>query len=399
MIRLKNGIKIIFIKNNKKYININFTYMVGNKNESDLQCGFAHLLEHLFLRSTRNKKYSEIIKELESCGAQINACTKMEFTHFYMDCLLGQFKNSFDLFLDLLINDYYNDDEFVKAVNIVNEEIELYKKSPIDVLNVSLNKNIYDCGMKNSITDRKFENIPQLSDLIDFKNKYYRSDNLVVTISGKITHSIKKYIRYKLLAVMQGDSNCDDCSMVRFQETVTLPYCVEDDKQIIIGKRYIYPTNNFDDFVKIKILGKILGGSISSRLFNNLREDKGLVYSIYSYSDMFVKHATLSIVVYVGPDKYKTTLSLLDENLSKDQILTISLNEFKKAKMLLCLNFAKEFSENCNLSHFVSESYFIYSLQLNYKKFIKNIKKIKYNDFMNFCNSINNNWYNSIVQY
>jgi len=398
MIKLKNGIKLLFIKNNQKYINIDFAYRVGNKDENENQRGFAHLLEHLFLRSTKNKKYSEIINELEQYGSQINACTKQEFTHFFMDCLTNQFKSSFNLFIDLLTNDFYDNQEYAKAIQIINEEIELYRKSPIDILKDTLNKNIYDCGMQNSVTDRKFKDSPNLSDIIDFKKKYYRNNNLVVTISGKITHTIKKYIINKL-TLIKSEVYDNDCKLPKFKETSLLPDEVLNNKQFIIGKRYIYPTNTFEDLLKLKILGKILGGSLSSRLFTSLREDKGLVYSVYSYSDMFINHSTLTVITNVGSDKYKQTISLLDKNLSKDNLLTINLSEFEKAKTLLCLNFAKEFSINNTLSQFASECYAIYSLQLDYKKLIKYIKNITYNQFIRFCSSLNDSWYNSIVQY
>ena len=82
MIKLKNGIRLLFIKNNQKYVNVDFCYRVGNKDENKNQCGFAHLLEHLFFRSTKDKKYSDILIELEQYGSQVNACTKQEFTHF-----------------------------------------------------------------------------------------------------------------------------------------------------------------------------------------------------------------------------------------------------------------------------------------------------------------------------
>lgn len=398
MIKLKNGIKIIFIKNNQKYINIDFAYKVGNKDENENQRGFAHLLEHLFLRATKDKKYSEIINELEQYGSQINACTKQEFTHFFMDCLTNQFKSSFNLFIDLLTNDFYDNQEYAKAIQIINEEIELYRKSPIDILKDTLNKNIYDCGMQNSVTDRKFKDPPNLSDIIDFKKKYYRNNNLVVTISGKITHTIKKYIINKL-TLIKSEVYDNDCKLPKFKETSLLPDEVLNNKQFIIGKRYICKTNSFEDFIKLKILGKILGGSLSSRLFTSLREDKGLVYSVYSYSDMFINHSTLTVITNVGSDKYKQTISLLDENLSKDNLLTINLSEFEKAKTLLCLNFAKEFSINNTLSQFASECYAIYSLQLDCKKLIKYIKNITYNQFIRFCSSLNDSCYNSIVQY
>lgn len=398
MIKLKNGIKILFIKNNQKYINIDFAYQVGNKNENENQHGFAHLLEHLFLRSTKNKKYSTIINELEQYGSQINACTKQEFTHFFMDCLTNNFKNSFNLFLKLITNDFYDIEEYVKAVKIVNEEVELYRKSAIDILKDTLNKNIYSCGMKNSVTDRKFENAPNISNVIEFKNKHYCNNTLTVTISGKISHAIKKYIINKLTLMKSADCTIDT-TFPQFKEISLLPSEVATGKQFIVGKRYIYPTNTFEDFLKLKILGKLLGGSISSRLFTDLRETRGLVYSVYSYSDMFTNHSTLTVIVYVGSDKYKETIFLLESNLSKNKLLAINSREFNKAKTLLSLNFAKEFSTNNTLSQFVSECYAVYSLQLDYKKLVKIIKNISYNEFIDFCKSLNSDWYNSIVQY
>ncbi|MBQ8430400.1 MAG: insulinase family protein [Clostridia bacterium] len=398
MIKLKNGIRLIFVKNNQKYINVDFAYRVGNKDENENQRGFAHLLEHLFLRSTKNKKYSTIINELEQYGSQINACTKQEFTHFFMDCLTSQFKNSFNLFLDLLSNDFYDKNEYVKTINIINEEVELYRKSPIDILKDTLNKNIYNCGMKNSITDRKFEGIPNLDAIKDFKNKYYCNNNLVVTVSGKTTFAIRKYIIDKL-SLMKNNEYIRDDDVLKLKESTLLPSEVTTDKQFIVGKRYIHYTNSFEDFLKLKILGKLLGGSISSRLFTSLREDRGLIYSVYSYSDMFTTHSSLTVITHVGSDKYKETISLLEANLSKDKLSTINTSEFDKAKTLLCLNFAKEFSINNTLAQFVSECYSIYFLQLNYKELIKHIQNIRYNEFIDFCSSLNDNWYNSIVQY
>ena len=398
MIKLKNGIRLIFVKNNQKYINVDFAYRVGNKDENENQRGFAHLLEHLFLRSTKNKKYSTIINELEQYGSQINACTKQEFTHFFMDCLTSQFKNLFNLFLDLLSNDFYDKNEYVKTINIINEEVELYRKSPIDILKDTLNKNIYNCGMKNSITDRKFEGIPNLDAIKDFKNKYYCNNNLVVTVSGKTTFAIRKYIIDKL-SLMKNNEYIRDDDVLKLKESTLLPSEVTTDKQFIVGKRYIHYTNSFEDFLKLKILGKLLGGSISSRLFTSLREDRGLIYSVYSYSDMFTTHSSLTVITHVGSDKYKETISLLEANLSKDKLSTINTSEFDKAKTLLCLNFAKEFSINNTLAQFVSECYSIYFLQLNYKELIKHIQNIRYNEFIDFCSSLNDNWYNSIVQY
>ena len=398
MIKLKNGITLIFSKNNEKYINIDFAYRVGNKDENENERGFAHLLEHLFLRSTKNKQYSEIIRELEEFGTQINACTKQEFTHFFMDCLTSKFKNAFNLFLELLTNDYYDIQEYKKVIQIVNEEVELYLRSPIDILKDTLNKNIYNCEMKNAVTDKKFEKNPNLSDIINFKNKYYCNNNLIVTVSGKITHTIKKLIINRLSLMTSGDCYKDN-RLPKFKDISCLPIDVAQDKQFIVGKRYVYPTNIFKDFLKLKILGKLLGGSISSRLFTSLREDNGLVYSVYSYSDMFINHATLTIIAYISSSKYKDAIPLLEANVSKDSLSIINPSEFDKAKILLSLNFAKEFSINSTLSQFVSECYSIYSLQLNYKKLIKYLKNITYTEFIEFCNSLNDNWHNSIIQY
>lgn len=398
MIKLKNGIKLIFLKNNKKYINIDFAYRVGNKNENKNQRGFAHLLEHLFLRSTQDKKYSTILNELEQYGSQINACTKQEFTHFFMDCLAQHFKKSFDLFLCLLTNDYYDRNEYIKILNIVNEEIELYRKSPIDVLKDSLSKNVYCSEMKNSVLDTKFENVLNLDSIMDFKIKNYCNNNLIVTISGDISHEIKKYIINKTKLIQSGIGTIDS-KLSKFKDIVSLPQKIEPDKHFIVGKRNVVYTNNFRDFVKLKILGKLLGGSISSRLFTKLREDKGLVYSVYSYSDMFTKHCTLTIIVHVASNNYKETVHLLEKILSKDELLTVNINEFDKAKTLLCLNFAKEFSDNNILAQFISEIYGIYSVVLNYKKLIKLIKNISFNEFIDFCKLLSENWYNSIVQY
>lgn len=398
MNKLKNGIKLLLVKNNQKYINIDFAYRVGNKDENKNQRGFAHLLEHLFLRSTKDKKYSEIINELEQYGSQVNACTKQEFTHFFMDCLTSQFKNSFNLFLDLITNDFYDNQEYVKSIQIINEEIELYRKSPIDILKDTLNKNIYDCGMRHSITDTKFDNIPGLENVIRFKNKYYCNNNLTVTIAGKISNSIKKFIINKL-NLMKSNIGSIDADLISLKNVLPLPNEVLNCKQFIIGKRHIYHTNNFEDFIKIKILGKILGGSMTSRLFTYLREDKGLVYSVYSYSDMFINHATLTIIAYVCSDKYKEVASLLELNLSANEIKKIKPIEFNKAKLQLLLNYAKEFSINGTLAQFVSECYSIYSVQMSYKKLIKFIKNISYDNFFKFCNSSNFNWYNSLIQY
>lgn len=398
MIKLKNGIRLLFIKNNQKYVNVDFCYRVGNKDENKNQCGFAHLLEHLFFRSTKEKKYSDILIELEQYGSQVNACTKQEFTHFFMDCLVNSFNKSFDLFMDLITNDYYDDKEYINIIKIVNEEIKLYQKSPIEILKDSINKKVYKCGMKNSITDRQFVEIPNKKDIIDFKKRYYCSNNLIVTISGKMTYSIRKNVIDKLNSMKSNICFINDATL-NYNKATSLPKAVVANNQIIIGQRFIYHTNSFDDFIKIKILSKLLGGSLTSRLFTSLREDRGMVYSVYSYSDMFINHVTLTIIAHMDSNNYKDVKSILNINISKKNLSKVSKCEFDKAKELLCLNFTQEFSSNKTLSQFVSECYKIYSLQLNFKKFIKYIKGITYDNFITFCKSLDYNWYNAIFQY
>ena len=319
-IKTDTGIEVIFDKlESISTCSVGVFVKTGSRDESDTEEGISHVLEHMIFKGTPTRSYFEISEEIDYLGANVNAHTTKEETVFYINALTQFLGKSVDILFDIVTNSTIDEKELEKEKDVIVEEIKMYKDSPDDLV---FETNYADCingqygkpiiGTEESVKGFTAEEI----------RKYYRErytkDNILVVVSGnfdkdEIIQKINEYFG-KL-----GDTKVDRREKIDFSFNAGKKTVSKDINQVNICISHKSEDYNSEKKVYTDILSNIIGGSMSSRLFQEIREKNGLAYSVYTYNQYYLSGGLTS--TYIG-----TNLE------SYEKAIEITLLEFKKLR-------------------------------------------------------------------
>ena len=319
-IKTDTGIEVIFDKlESISTCSVGVFVKTGSRDESDTEEGISHVLEHMIFKGTPTRSYFEISEEIDYLGANVNAHTTKEETVFYINALTQFLGKSVDILFDIVTNSTIDEKELEKEKDVIVEEIKMYKDSPDDLV---FETNYADCingqygkpiiGTEESVKGFTAKEI----------RKYYRErytkDNILVVVSGnfdkdEIIQKINEYFG-KL-----ADTKVDRREKIDFSFNAGKKTVSKDINQVNICISHQSEDYNSEKKVYTDILSNIIGGSMSSRLFQEIREKNGLAYSVYTYNQYYLSGGLTS--TYIG-----TNLE------SYEKAIEITLLEFKKLR-------------------------------------------------------------------
>ena len=319
-IKTDTGIEVIFDKlESISTCSVGVFVKTGSRDESDTEEGISHVLEHMIFKGTPTRSYFEISEEIDYLGANVNAHTTKEETVFYINALTQFLGKSVDILFDIVTNSTIDEKELEKEKDVMVEEIKMYKDSPDDLV---FETNYADCingqygkpiiGTEESVKGFTAEEI----------RKYYRErytkDNILIVVSGnfdkdEIIQKINEYFG-KL-----ADTKVDRREKIDFSFNAGKKTVSKDINQVNICISHKSEDYNSEKKVYTDILSNIIGGSMSSRLFQEIREKNGLAYSVYTYNQYYLSGGLTS--TYIG-----TNLE------SYEKAIEITLLEFKKLR-------------------------------------------------------------------
>jgi len=332
---LKNGLRVVThdIKN-RDSISIGIWIGVGGRYEQDRVKGAAHFLEHIVFKGTQKYNCEQIKELIEGVGGSLNAFTSEEQTCFYAK-IPSQFLNkTFDILADMVLFPKISQRDVTKEKAVIVEELKMYRDLPqyfvLELLDAlvwpghPLGKHL--AGTPETVMGLSF------SDLKFFHKNYYSLHNIVISACGKLNHqTIVNLVRRKFGKM----SSLTDISYIKVKE-------VQDKPRVHFFRKKIEQMHlaigmlGYDEYHKdrygLTLLSIILGGNMSSRLFVEIREKRGLAYSISSSSKTL--HDTGLFLIRAGVDNQKivNTVKVILKELSKIKNYAIDKNEFKRAK-------------------------------------------------------------------
>jgi predicted Zn-dependent peptidase len=332
---LDNGIPVVLENVREAHsVTLGIWIKVGSRNESIQENGISHFLEHMFFKGTGERTSKDIAVEIDSLGGELNAFTSRETTTFYIKVLDEHLEKAVELITDIFLHSTYPEEEIGKEKGVIFEEIRMVEDTPEDYLHDLFNKSIWGkSGLGQSVLGRE-ESIKKFTrdDLLNHVQRYYVKQNIVIACSG----NFKEEFLIKHLNLTIGAINRDS---VRKEE-----YCPEFNGQINIipkklsevhiclGLKGIAQVS--EDRYAMYLLNAILGAGISSRLFQEIREKRGLAYSIYSFNISCFDTGVWA--VYAGTDR-KQVNEVIDIIVQQMRGLSSSLNmnDLEKAKSQL----------------------------------------------------------------
>lgn len=300
---LPNGLRIVTEKiDSVKSISVGVWVKTGSRNETDKQAGVTHFLEHMLFKGTDRRTAYDIALSMESVGGYLNAFTSSEYTCYFARCVNTQMERALDVLSDMVLHPSFPEEEVEKEKKVVIEEMKMYRDSPDDYLFEEFSNRMFKghelgrpiLGFENTVSEFKRE------DLYNYMADRYVPGNMLVSVAGNVEHDKAVELVSDYLGGMPDKPvNGTSQPLNGFKpERLELTKSIEQ-THYILGRRGL----NFDHDDKYLLLlaNTVLGGGMSSRLHQNVREKYGYCYSIQTFNQSYTDAGMWG--VYVGTDK------------------------------------------------------------------------------------------------
>ncbi|SNX55466.1 pitrilysin family protein [Thermoanaerobacterium sp. RBIITD] len=327
-----NGIDVVSYK--MPYVNsvyLGIWLKVGSRYENAEENGISHFIEHMVFKGSNKRSSKQIAEEIDNIGGQMNGFTGKESTCFYIKVFKTYIEKGIDILFDMVFNPLFDDNDIEKEKKVVNEEIYMNNDSPEDLAYDMLAETIWKgnplsfpvLGTEGSVKSFKRETI------IEYYNKNYIKENIVISIAGNFDDSIFNTIREKTENIKSLNINrnlykplWNKGVAIKNKEFEQINICLS-----MPGIKY-----SFDDIYTLSIISNAFGGGMSSRLFQKIREEKGLVYSIYSFPSIYVDTGAFTIFASMSYDNLKEVYDLVIEEICDIREKGFSNDEINKFK-------------------------------------------------------------------
>ncbi|MBL0941784.1 MAG: insulinase family protein [Alphaproteobacteria bacterium] len=332
--KLKNGLRVVtdtipHVETAALGIWVN----IGTRHEKAKINGIAHMLEHMAFKGTKTRKARDIAEQIEAVGGYLNAATSREMTAYYARVLKGDMPLALDILSDILLNSVFDPEELERERAVILQEINQANDTPDDVIfdyfqetafpNQAMGRPILGSAEIIKKIDRET--------LLNFMQNHYLASRMVLAATGNVDHDQIVTIAEKCFADLNSDAPValepalykgGDFRNQRDLEQV----------HMIMGFEGVSMAHK--DYYVATLLATLLGGGMSSRLFQEIREKRGLVYSIYAFKSSYTDAGLFAIYAGTGPDQVEELIPIICDEINKVTDL-IEENELQRAKAQL----------------------------------------------------------------
>ncbi|TVR26522.1 MAG: insulinase family protein [Balneolaceae bacterium] len=383
---LPNGLKIVTERiESVKSISAGIWVKTGSRNESNELAGITHFLEHMLFKGTENRTAYDIAQSMESVGGYLNAFTSTEYTCYFARCLDTKLDKAMDVLSDMVRNSQFPEEELEKEKKVVLEEMKMYKDSPDDYVFELFSSQVFNdhpigrpiIGYENTVSAYTRQN------LFDYMAERYRPDNLLIAVAGHVEHDEVLKLVDELLPLKKAEATENrEQPLTPYQTSRQEVSKAIEQTHMILGRRAL----NYDhpDKYLLLLANTVLGGGMSSRLHQNIREKYGYCYSIGPFNQSYTDSGLFG--VYIGTDidyvtHVRELISKEFERLQNEIIESKELDEAKaqlKGKLLL----SQENTSNRMTRLAKSELYFNRFVTLD--ELVENIDAVTSEDLLTF---------------
>jgi len=360
----------------------------GSADELAGEEGLTHFIEHMAFKGTGRRSAFQIAQELDAVGGRLNAYTSKEYTVYYAVVLDRHFDVAADVLADIFLNPALRDNDINMEKGVILEEINMYEDTPDEMVHDLFAETILHghpagkptLGNKDSVSGFKRDSF------LNYRNRLYRPDNVIVAAAGNIDHSAVLDFSQKMFGSFEGKRRTAEIIVPEIKNETKLKYKKTEQVHICLGTKGLSQTD--PDRYAFSVMETILGGSMSSWLFQEVREKKGLAYAVYSTS-MPLRNFGISYV-YAGTEKKNV-----------DQVIQIILSQFEKMKKQGIsaeeLNRAKEnmkgglvlgLESSSSRMSYMAKSEFFHGRTITVEEIFEKIDKVTNEDVIRLAESV-----------
>ena len=386
-IKLKNGIRLILVPEKSTSVMTMVTmFRVGSREETDEIAGISHVLEHMHFKGTKKRPTAFQISEfVDSMGAEYNAFTGKEYTGYFIKVAPRHLDKAVDYLSDMLTNSLFDAKELEREKGVIIQEINMYEDLPMEAVSWRFEEALFGknalgrdvIGTKETVSGVDRER------LVSYRDEHYISGNTVIVLAGNFGDYSEEEI-VKLLEnsfdFKVGEKEKLSPLSLNSQKARSILKKDTEQSHLIIGFRTV-PLEH-PDYYKLDLLALILGGSMSSRMFEEIREKRGLAYAVRTSTNNYLESGFLETQAGIPHEKVEEVIQAVLNEYKKIREEKISPEELSKAKEIINGRTLIKFEDSETLAmHYAMDEALLNKI-VTPQKMLENYQKVEISDIL-----------------
>ncbi len=389
--KLKSGLRYITVPiKGTKTATILVMVGTGSKYENKNNNGISHFLEHMFFKGTKKRPTTlAISSEIDELGGDFNAFTSKEYTGYYVKADSDKIEKAIDVVSDMIINSKLDVKEIEREKGVIIEEMNMYKDNPMAYIEDLFEECLYGNQPAGWDTIGTKKNILRFKrkDFTDYLKSQYGINNMIVCVAGNIKKGAKNKIE-KYFSKLPKEKFKDKKMVIEKQTEpkIKIHYKKTDQTNLSLGVRAM-PVNHKDEYI-VKMISILLGGSMSSRLFIELRERRGLAYYVRSQAEFYTDTGYLTTQAGVPVKQLEEAIKIILREYKKITTTLVSEKELQRIKDLFKGRMAIFQEGSDNVASWYGRHIVLRGKALTPDEFIKKMLDVKAEDIRRVARKI-----------
>lgn len=386
---LKNGVRIISERlDHFRSVSLGIWVKVGSRDEVGKENGLSHFIEHMIFKGTGTRSSLQIAKELDAIGGLSNAFTSKEYTCFHSKVLDKNFSTLADILSDIFLNSTFDPQDVDRERQVILQEINMMEDTPDEHIHALFNRLFWinhPLGMSVLGTNETVSAIKKKT-IINYIKKFYTPDRIIISAAGSIDHeAVVDYFK-PLFEELESRNQDHQTNTPQTNADVSCHYKDLEQVHICLGGKG--PQSLSDLRFVGAILNTILGGNMSSRLFQEIREKRGLAYSVYSFLSTYMDTGLLGVYAGTNPLEVNHLLGVINTEVKKVQKGEISKSDLAASKEHLIGGILLGAESTDNRMIRLARNEYVFGRFLSDEELMANLEKVTIDDVVTIARDI-----------
>lgn len=359
---------------------------VGTRHEKKQINGVSHLLEHMIFKGTTRRSAIAIVEEIESVGGHINAYTSRENTAYYVRVLKEDVPLGVDLLADILQHSTIENEELERERTVILQEIHQAKDTPDDVVFDNFQQAAFpDQPLGRQVLgDAEIVRAIDRETIIDYMNSHYNADSMILSAAGRVNHEQLVALATEAFAFLPQGPKAEH-EAARYTGGHSIKKRKLEQAHLLLGFEGV--SYRDPDFYTVAVLSTLFGGGMSSRLFQEIREKRGLVYSIYSFGSSYSDGGLFGIYAGTGQDETAELIPLVCEEIYK-MMDSVGDKELNRARAQIKASILMELESSSSRCEQLARQMMVFGRPLLTKDIVDNIEAVDTQAILNVAGRI-----------
>ena len=383
---LKNGITILTKPiPHVRSVSMGIWVNVGARDEMPEENGLSHFIEHMLFKGTRQRSAYQLAKEFDAIGGQTNAFTSMENTCFHARVMDTHLDTMAEILSDIFLNSEFSPQEVENERPVILAEIGMVEDNPEEYIHTLLEENLWGKHPlgRSILGSRETVKSFDAATIKRFFHHFYQPDRIIIAAAGNIEHAQLLDLIGPSFETVKPGKGLPSRLPPTPQSTITTVNRDIEQVHMCIGTGGLSITDKRR--FAISLMNTILGGNMSSRLFQQIREQRGLAYSVYSFTSAGADSGMFGIYTGTSPEMVDTSLSLILTELRKLKNEHVSISELQDAKEYTKGNILLSSESTDNQMVRIAQSEIHFGRYVPLAEIIENINKTTIDDIKTLC--------------